>query len=258
MKDRKSSQFYNQSIEKCFKVIEAITNSESSYLGISKITKITCLDKSSIYRIINTLYDLGYLSKNKNSEYGLSNSFIVVTNRLLSKMDDRKIVGFYLKQISAHTNHFSTFSKIENNRAILIDKEEAKTSLRVHSGIGKTYPLNCSAAGKAYLSLLSDDEINNLYKKITLVKMTENSITDLKKLKEDLKITRLRGYSINNQEHDIYRLSIAVPIKNMEGDFVGTLGISMPAMAQEKNKIDEYGQYLKTISAELSKKLVRQ
>jgi len=256
MNKKRASQFYNSSVKKGIKIIETIANNEKVAIGISEISRLSRLDKSLVYRIINTLCDLGYVTKNKHASYGLSSKFVILTNKMLSKMEIRKIVEPYLKKISNFTNHFTTFSIIEGNKAVLVNKIDGTNTLRIHSEIGKTYPLNCNASGKAYLATLSDKEIDNLYSKIKLVKMTNKSIIDLDKLKVDIEETKKRVYAINNEEHDIYRVSIATPVKNISGKFIGCIGVSLPSVMAKSVMIKKLGNYLNKISTELSTKVV--
>lgn len=255
MNEKRASQFYNNSVEKAIKVIETIANNNKMFVGISEISRLSRLDKSSVYRIINTLYNLGYVNKSINAEYSLSSKFIILTNRILSKMKTRMIIGPYLGEISNFTSHFTAFSIVENNKVVLVEKIDASGVLRIHSEIGRIYPLNCSSVGKAYLSNLTDEEIDNLYSKIKLEKMTKNSIIDLNKLNEELEITRKRGYAISDQEADIYRTSIATSVKDINNNFVGGIGVSIPSVQVTNKILDKYGNYLKQISDELSTKI---
>jgi IclR family KDG regulon transcriptional repressor len=88
-----------------------------------------------------------------------------------------------------------------------------------------------------------------------LKKFTKNTITSKKKLFEELKITRERGYAIDNEEIEDGLRCIAAPIFNAEGNVIAAVSISGPSSRINETTYDEYSKYVvktaKLISGEL-------
>lgn len=69
--------------------------------------------------------------------------------------------------------------------------------------IGEQFQLHQTAAGKAILSVLSDEVVRSIYNGLELKQRTENTIADPDALFEELDTIREQGYALNQKEfHD--------------------------------------------------------
>lgn len=76
---------------------------------------------------------------------------------------------------------------------------------------GERCKMYCSGLGKAILANLPK-EIMTDYASRPKVKFTENTLVDTQALLQDLALTRLRGYAIDNMEHEFGVKCVALPI----------------------------------------------
>jgi DNA-binding IclR family transcriptional regulator len=60
--------------------------------------------------------------------------------------------------------------------------------------------LYARAMGKAILANLDPAELSNMLEKIQIKKLTPNTVLDKEEILKDIELTRIRGYSINNEE----------------------------------------------------------
>ena len=68
------------------------------------------------------------------------------------------------------------------------------------SAIGESFPLHCTANGKAILSVLSDEKIERLLRG-PLNKLTPNTITRPAELLKEIESCRRSGIAIDDEEH---------------------------------------------------------
>jgi DNA-binding IclR family transcriptional regulator len=66
--------------------------------------------------------------------------------------------------------------------------------------IGPCVPAYCSSIGKALLSFLDDEELDAYLERTELVAYTPNTIIQKDRLRRELKETRQRGYSMDQEE----------------------------------------------------------
>ena len=71
-----------------------------------------------------------------------------------------------------------------------------------------------------------------------LPKRTENTITDLDKLKEHLELVRKRGYAIDNEENEIGIRCIGAPIRDQRGKVIAAISISVPASRMKSRTME--------------------
>ena len=100
--------------------------------------------------------------------------------------------------------------------------------LRTVSAVGESFPLYCTANGKAYLAELEDGEIEALVGK-AYKSRTPNTMTKLAQLLEDIKGIRRNGFAIDREEHTAGICAAGVAMRDMLGNFVA---ISVPVPAQ--------------------------
>jgi len=95
---------------------------------------------------------------------------------------------------------------LDQNEVLYIDKVESNsnpTGLRMASMLGSRIPAHCSAVGKVLLAALPEKQLDRLVSSKGLPRLTENTITDLGKLKEHLELVRENGYALDKEENEI-------------------------------------------------------
>lgn len=107
---------------------------------------------------------------------------------------------------------------------------------------GMTAPLVCTGIGKAMLAFM-------------LVKCTENTITDPEALREELMLTRERGYSIDNMEHEYGIKCVGVPEFDQSGKPVGAMSTAGSSLRFSEEQIPVFAEMLKE-KAEIIKRSI--
>ena len=59
-------------VRSTFSILEALSRAE--YLGLREVTQVTRIPKSTVFRILSTLVDLGYVLRDANRNYRISPS----------------------------------------------------------------------------------------------------------------------------------------------------------------------------------------
>ncbi len=97
-----------------------------------------------------------------------------------------------------------------------------QTSKNHYSVIGQLTPLHSNAGGKAILSVLPDDRIDEILRDNRLQSSTEHTITSETRLRDEIEIIRDRGYAISEGEAVSGVNAIAAPIA--VADEIGAVG----------------------------------
>jgi DNA-binding IclR family transcriptional regulator len=91
-------------------------------------------------------------------------------------------------------------SVLKGNSAIFTDQIQGSHRLRAVSAIGETFPLHCTANGKALLSVLPPEKAARLLQG-TLPRLTRNTITKPAELLKAIKTCRRSGIAVDHEEH---------------------------------------------------------
>jgi len=100
--------------------------------------------------------------------------------------------------------------------------------LRAVSAVGDTFPLYCTANGKAYLAQLSDAAVEALIGRAYEAR-TPKTLTRLETLLGDLKASRRSGVAYDREEHTLGICAVGVALHDPLGNAVA---ISVPVPSQ--------------------------
>lgn len=130
----------------------------------------------------------------------------------------------FLQALSDELGETVDLAAVKRDHLVFIDQVVGPQRLRAVSGVGETFPLHCTANGKAYLAQLDNEDIENLIGR-KYEKRTPNSITNLADLLQELKTVRKTGVAFDREEHTVGICAVGVALRDPLGNSVA---ISVP------------------------------
>lgn len=217
-----------QSVAKVFSIIEVLAENDS--IGVREISSITGINKTSVFRMLTTLVELGYAAQvEESAKYFLTYKLLVVGNAVLTKNHVVKLIHPYLQKISEDCKETVHLIERVGTNVRYIDKILPTSGVvAMGSYIGMELPLTCTAVGKAILAELPAEEIEEIWKNEELIKYTSNTIENLDVLIENMEFTRNHGYAVDNEEREMGIFCAAVSIPNYKGEPVYAMSVSAP------------------------------
>ncbi|MFC6767495.1 IclR family transcriptional regulator domain-containing protein [Natrinema soli] len=108
--------------------------------------------------------------------------------------------------------------------------------LRKPVPLGNQYVIHRNAAGKAILTELPDETIDEIIAETGLLRETENTITDADELWSDIETIRKKASPMSTGEHLKAIQSIAAAVSSPETGQTGAISITCPAeyLGQER------------------------
>jgi DNA-binding IclR family transcriptional regulator len=142
----------------------------------------------------------------------------------------------FLVRLSDELSETVDLAAIKRDHLIFVDQVIGPQRLRAVSAIGETFPLHCTANGKAYLAQLDEVAVARLIG-THFERRTANTITRLDDLLKELKAVRKSGVAFDREEHSVGICAAGVVMRDPLGN---DLAISVPVptqrfYAQEKN-----------------------
>ncbi len=239
-----------KSLYKAVKLLDYFTN-EHPERGISELSDLSGMLKSTVHNIVSTFEQAGFLEKNPASnKYKLGIKILQLSNNLYISHDVRRILHPYLEKFSSFSRESVYLATIFDGEIIYIDAIYPVGITPGRSIIGIKAPLYCTGVGKAILANLSEDKIETILAE-KLIPYTPNTIIEPRQLREELLKIKIQGYAVDNMEHEYGIKCIAMPIKNIKGDTVASVSISGPSLRFTESKILEYAKMLLDVSQEL-------
>ena len=114
--------------------------------------------------------------------------------------DIDKIARPFMDALSRKLNETIDLSVIQGNSAVFIDQILGSHRLRAISAVGESFPLHCTACGKALLATLPDAKLERHLSQ-DLARYTAHTSTDPAALSEEIGRIRSGGIAYDLEEH---------------------------------------------------------
>ena len=251
MKDKNSNI---QVIERALDIIELLSTQQNG-IGVTEISKETNLHKTTVHRILSSLYARNYVEKNKYGKYKLGFKLIEIVGCHINELELLTEARPFLLELSSKYNLTSHLGVLDGYNVVYIERLETFKHMRLYTQIGYRVPAYCSSLGKCLLSSLSEKELDAIMKDYKFERYTENTICDIKELKKQLRNIRIQKWAMDNQEQMLGQRCIAAPIYDYKGEVIAAVSGSgnLEQLPDEKTK--DVAEYIVNIAIEISKRL---
>src|SRR5437868_173476 len=140
-----------QSVDRALTIIK-IVSSRKEGIGVTELANKLGLNKSSIFRILETLAAHGFIEQNKETKkYKLGYQVLELSTKLLESIDIRKEAIPFLRELEEISNEVIHLVTYFQKEAVYIEKLEGHETLRMHSQVCRRAPMHCTSAGKVIL-----------------------------------------------------------------------------------------------------------
>ncbi|MBI9088323.1 MAG: IclR family transcriptional regulator [Desulfobacterium sp.] len=204
----------NRTALRVVQIMDLLTEHEKG-LTLSEIVKQLDLPKTSVFDIVHTLKDIHML-----------------------RLDNKRFtIGFHAYKIGcAYIRTQDLYSVAKESLAHLAEEIQLSVSLILYEDGVLNYvfqhnplksyiqsrpvdlngAMHASASGKVILASLNPKEQERLIEQMELTKFTDATILDKEGLYEELRLTKARGYGLDNEEYTDHFFCISVPIFDHE------------------------------------------
>jgi DNA-binding IclR family transcriptional regulator len=113
----------------------------------------------------------------------------------------------------------------------------------------------CSALGKALLSGLSEEQMDDFLRDGDLVALTPQTITDRRRLTAEIEDIRHRGFAIDDREVYPAICCIGAPIRDPNGQVIAAISLAETSTRLGPGRIDEVSAALVLAAEQISRKV---
>lgn len=216
-----------QVIRRASAILDALRKSQVS-LSLGQLARETGLARSTVQRIVEALQDVGWVTPPSPTGGVLLGTGLTELAAAGGRPAQLAILHPHLAQLSADLNETVDLSIRSLDRALFVDQVTAHQRLRAVSAVGETFPLHCSANGKAMLATLPDPLIESLVG-TSYPALTDRTITTAPVLLEQVAEIRATGVSYDREEHTMGICAAGRVIPTPDGGFAA---VSIPLPAQ--------------------------
>jgi DNA-binding IclR family transcriptional regulator len=234
----KGKYYFSKSLEKGLKILALFTK-DTPMMTQSEIAKTLGLNRTTAYRYINTLEELGYLKKDQKTKA------IRPTTRCLLFCNNLIRASGHLRLLKEEVDRVHRENNISIDVVIVVDDQfqrlyhrDAEETLTYRLPNSSKNCFHNTALGKAYLSTFSLEQLKEKIDRLKLVAKTEHSIIDKKILLTELHETRTRGYAISKEEYLTGLLALGAPLIDLDsGKGLGAISFDFSVLEHRSEEI---------------------
>lgn len=236
-----------KSLAKALKVLECF-NPRNPELGITQISRMLGVGKSSVSNIVSTFEQLGYLEQNAESgRYTLGLKLLEYSFIINERLGYQRLFHDIMQDISKEFNAITYFAIYQDKRVFYMCNcypPVKAYNYPYRTIVGESAPLYCTSLGKAMMAYLPSDEVDELME-LERVRYTETTITDEQELREEIAQIRRQGYSLDRGEHEYGLYCIGVPILFGENELYGAFSMSSPNLTFTEENVQRYARSMR-------------
>lgn len=211
-----------QVIARAAAILRSLEN-EASGLSLGQIAQRVGLARSTVQRIVAALEaEKLVIAASPTGRVRLGPTLL----RLAASVhtDFASLARPFLMKLSSELRETVDLATIKNDHLVFVDQVVGSQRLRAVSAVGETFPLYCTANGKAYLAQLDNGAVESLVGR-TYEPRTPRTLTRLDALLAELKTVRKTGVAFDREEHTAGICAAGVALRDLLGNYVA---ISVP------------------------------
>jgi len=187
-----------QVITRAINVLRALEG-EPEGLSLGQIAQRVDLARSTVQRIVDALRAEQFvISASPTAGVRLGPALIRLAASASVEFDH--ITRPIMAELSQAVGETVDLSVLKGNSAVFTDQIQGRHRLRAVSATGESFPLHCTANGKALLSVMSSDKLDRLLR-VPLPRLTPNTVTKAADLLKEIEICRRTGIAVDEEEH---------------------------------------------------------
>lgn len=225
------------SVANAARVLKSFSSQHLTW-GVADLSKHLSLSTSTVHRLLSTLADEGVLDQDADSgRYRLGLSVFDMAAAMPKQRSLHEAVLVSMTELRSRTGQTVQVGVLDGREVVYVERLDSPTTLRFFAALGRRVPAHRTSSGKAIMAFVGRQQRDQLLKGWTLDATTQHSITDITKLREELLVTRRRGFAENRQESMLGVVSVAAPIRDGTGDAVAALSLAGPTDRMDENRV---------------------
>lgn len=200
-------------------------NRKQTELGLSDIARQIGVPKSTAHRLISSLVEEGFLSKNpRTGKYRLGLSLLTLGGVISTHREMYREAFPIVSRLVKEVNETAHICLLENDGVVYLFRKESDRKNRLITSIGRKNPVHCTSEGLCILAYQDEKTIDRVLSS-PLYPFTERTLIDQEEIMEELASVREKGYCLSEGQFYEHFTGISAPIRDYTRHVVSSLSI---------------------------------
>jgi IclR family transcriptional regulator, KDG regulon repressor len=232
-----SSPYKVQVVDRALALLDILAKQRGG-CGLADMCLHLQLNKSTVHRLLMVLEQHRMVEKDpETGRYRLGLKLFELGSKAISGLDLAERVRPHMHRLQRETGETVNFAILDKCEVLYLEKVDSQNHLRIAAVVGDRCPAYSTALGKSILASLPEEDVDKILHSVKLQARTPTTLTSLAAIREELRITRNRGYAIDDEENMEGVRCVAAPVRDHQGHPVAAISVAGPAIRVTKNCI---------------------
>jgi IclR family pca regulon transcriptional regulator len=144
-----------------------------------------------------------------------------------------------MEDLSHRVDESCSMAVLDGQSIVYVARVPVRKVMTVSLGLGARLPAYCTSMGRVLLSGLADAELDSWLKACRPTAHTAHTVTDPDQLRRLIEEVRTSGHAYVEQELELGLCSVAVPVRNRQGQVAAALNVGMRFHADARSRVHE-------------------
>lgn len=255
--DRKTRGQYTVAVlSKTLDIFDILRNSVGG-VTLTEISVALKYAKSTVFRILCTLENRGYIERRNGSKYRLTQKFGISDSPDRTMQQLMTLAPPVMQRLLEKHQETVNLGILDGGEIIVLHAIESPLTIRMSSKAGNRRQIHSTALGKAMIAWKDRKQAERLARLKGLAKLTPHTLTTPEALFKQLAKVRRQGFAEDREENELGGRCVAVPIwnQNQPEEVIAALSVSGPTTRMDPRKVKSILVDLMQVGKQLSKAL---
>lgn len=247
------ARYQLQGVARALRLLDLLAEHGGSGLSVTEAARLLEASKSTTFALLQTLLIGDYVAEvPPGPRYRLGPAVLRLADSHARSLPLVEAVRPIMQSLTNTTGWTSRLAIAEHGYPVFVDRVDGPGTIRFFTPLGRRELPHQSAAGKAMLATLPDEQARAIVAESGLPRRTRHTITDLATLLADLDLTRQRGFAIDDEEDDDGVLCVGAAFRGRDRTCAGAISITGLKADIPSRRIQELGTVVRDHADKIS------
>jgi IclR family transcriptional regulator, acetate operon repressor len=242
-----------RSVARALRIVDVVAGGPPDGLSLSDLARALGTSKSTTLALARTLAGFGYLRDARpGPRYTLGTALIRMGDIARQQLPLGDLCRPLLEELAEATKMTSRVAICDDGYPVFIERVDGPGSVRFHAPLGQREVPYASAAGKAILSTMTEQEVRAMCAQTGLRPRTAHTITDIDSLLDNLALSRDHGFAVDDEEDAEGIFCAGAAFFGHDGSCAGAVSVTGIKGDLRAWRVDELGSAVRQYADKVS------
>jgi IclR family transcriptional regulator, KDG regulon repressor len=217
---------------------------EGPVLSLTQIAERVGIPKSTCHRLLATLESKRFAVRDyATGNYRLGFRLIEMAALVFRHAEIERCVQPHLHRLSAECGETVDLAILDGAHVVYLQVVESAQRVRIAAEVGHRLPVFCTATGRAFMAYLPDEQVHAILNE-GLTRYTTHTRLALPDLWEAVRVARVQGFAMSEQEYEQDINAVAAPILDANHHPAAVIAAVGPSFRLSRERMSRLGPVL--------------